>query len=64
MEDNISFSTFPNNKFAALAYLYVQNQDFTDASPSDVLDAYDLAYEQIQNHANRKCNPYRLGDNE
>ena len=63
MSDYISLSTFPNDKFAALAYLYVQNQDLSGSSPADILDAYDLAYEQIKNYANSNCNPYHLGNN-
>ena len=41
---------FPSNELEALAMLYVQSQDLTDASPEDLYDMYQDAYQKIRDH--------------
>lgn len=45
--DEIMLNTFPQNKIEALAMLYVQNQDLSGMSPTDLLEMYQDAHEAI-----------------
>lgn len=40
-------STFPANEIEALALLYVQTRDISDATPEDLLTMYDQACEKM-----------------
>lgn len=48
--------TFPSTKAEALAMLYVQSQDLSNATPEELLDMYTDAYERIKK-ANGKKQP-------
>lgn len=48
------FGSFPNNKIAALALLYMQNQDLSNLSPEAVLDKYDEVYKKLFLHQEKK----------
>ncbi len=50
----INLSTFPDSKLEALALLYVQSQNLSDKSPSEILDMYDDAYQELRNHQKKK----------
>lgn len=41
---------FPSTSVEALAYLYVQNQDISDLSPSELFDLYQKAKHEIEAH--------------
>ncbi|MEF7657891.1 hypothetical protein AAHH72_26190 [Bacillus cereus] len=40
MANNVNLNTFPSNKIQALTMLYLQNQDLTGKSPSEIVDLY------------------------
>jgi len=40
-----------NEKLDALVMLYLQNQDLSDKSPSEIFDIYIRAREEIKQHA-------------
>ncbi|UPJ16063.1 hypothetical protein MYW48_25815 [Bacillus cereus] len=40
MANNVQLNTFPSNKIQALTMLYLQNQDLTGKSPSEIVDLY------------------------
>lgn len=48
MSDQIKFSTFPRDKFEALALLYVQAQDLSEKTPAQILALYKAAYSEIK----------------
>lgn len=52
MPDN--FMTFPANESQAIAMLYVQNQDLTGLTPTQIYDEYHKAYEEIRKHKGNK----------
>ena len=39
---------FPSNKFEALAMLYLENQDLSDLSPSELFAKYKEVYVEIK----------------
>lgn len=45
---------FPNNRFEALAMLYLENQDLSDLSPSELFAKYNEVYAEIK-EAHRKA---------
>ena len=47
---DIKLSSFPDDKFSALAMLYLQSHDFSNLSPSELATKYDEVYEEIKNH--------------
>ncbi len=53
MADTV-FKTFPDNEIEALALLWVQNQDLSNATPEDLLDKYQDAYDKIKEHKKQK----------
>lgn len=54
MSKDVSFSTFPSDKYSALALLYTQNQDLSGLSAEEIVDLYDDAYQSIRRHSNDK----------
>lgn len=61
MPDSVALNTFPDNKLEALAMLYLENQDLSGLSPSDILDKYDYALDQIKLHNKEVSKNRRLG---
>lgn len=55
MSNDINLSTFPATKLQALAILYLQNQNLSNLTPSQILEKYNLAYKELL-EANRKNN--------
>ena len=51
---SISLSTFPGNKFEALAMLYMQQQNLSGMSPEQVLDKYQEVYAKMRDHERMK----------
>lgn len=43
-----TFRTFPDNETAALAMLWLQNQDLSSATPEELLEKYQDAYSKIK----------------
>lgn len=42
---------FPKSKYEAIAYLYVQNQDLSDKTPTEIYDMYCAALNELEkNH--------------
>ena len=54
MSDTINISSFPGDKYEALAMLHVQSQDVSGFSPEQLLDAYQESYDRIRSHAKAK----------
>lgn len=48
MSTEIDLNTFPSNKIQALTMLYLQNQDLTGKSPSEIVDLYMSATKEIR----------------
>jgi hypothetical protein len=46
--------SFPPGKRSALTMLYLQNQDLSGLTPSQLLDKYDDVYDEINNHYKEK----------
>ena len=51
---DIALKTFPGNETEALAMLWIQNQDLSNATPEELLDKYQDAYDKIRDHKKRK----------
>lgn len=47
MADN-AFKTFPSNEAEALAMLWLQNQNLSSATPEELFDKYQDAYDKIR----------------
>lgn len=48
MNDNkVSLNTFPSNRCEALALLYVQSKNLSEATPEDLAEMYSDAYDRI-----------------
>jgi hypothetical protein len=54
MSNNIHFSSFPVNELQALAILYVQNQDLTGKSPTDIYNLYRTTYDEMCNEKEKQ----------
>lgn len=54
MSDNIHFSSLPVNELQALAILYVQNQDLTGKSPTDIYNLYRTTYDEMCNEKEKQ----------
>lgn len=54
--DSPILNTFPENETQALAMLYVQNQDLSSATPEQLFDLYQDAYDKIKAHRKEKRN--------
>lgn len=50
MSDKFDLSTFPSNKISGLAMLYLQNQDLSNMTPSELASKYDTVYSEIKAH--------------
>lgn len=48
MANDVNLNAFPSNKIQALTMLYLQNQDLTDKSPSEIVDLYISVTEEIR----------------
>lgn len=46
-----TLNTFPTNKIAALAMLYVEKHATSEHTPEELLDMYNDAYDRIRNHS-------------
>lgn len=53
MED-IKLKVFPKDESEALAMLWLQNQDLSNATPEELLDKYQDAYNKIREHKKQK----------
>ena len=51
---DIVLKTFPGNETEALAMLWIQNQDLSNATPEELLDKYQDAYDKIKEHKKQK----------
>jgi hypothetical protein len=40
MSNDVNLSTFPSNRIEALTMLYLQNQDLTNKTPSEIVELY------------------------
>lgn len=49
-----SFMTFPSNETQAIAMLYVQSQDLSGLTPTQIYDQYRKAYEEIRKYKGNK----------
>ena len=49
MQETI-LQTFPKNEREALAMLYVQNQDLTGKTPTQIAELYDAAHNEIRQY--------------
>lgn len=49
-----SFMTFPSNETQAIAMLYVQSQDLSGLTPTQIYDKYRKAYEEIRKYKGNK----------
>lgn len=50
MNNNINLDAFPSNRTQALAYLYTQNQDLKDKTPTEIAKIYVSAYNEINSN--------------
>lgn len=48
MSNDVNLNTFPSNRVQALTMLYLQNQDLTDKSPSEIVDLYLSVTQEIK----------------
>lgn len=52
-------SDFPNNRYDALALIYVQSRDLSTLSPAEILDLYENARQEIKERgAERRSEAY------
>ena len=51
---NLKLSTFPANSIDALTMLYLENQDLSKKSPSQIFDLYEKTYEEIYQQSKRR----------
>ena len=56
---NSTLRTFPSNETQALAFLWLEKQDLSEKSPTELLAMYDEAYNEIieANRANPNKKP-------
>jgi hypothetical protein len=40
MSNDVNLNTFPSNRTEALTMLYLQNQDLSEKSPSEIVELY------------------------
>ena len=48
MADGVSLDVFPSDRFEALAMLYLQNQDLSGKTPTELHDMYWSVLKEIQ----------------
>lgn len=53
---DITLRSFPANKYEYIISLYLENQDLTDLTPVEILEKYDQAKNELDEHLseNRK----------
>lgn len=56
MSDKISVQQFPSSELEAIALLYVQNQDLSGKTPTEMINLYYEAYYEILGDYARKRN--------
>lgn len=55
MSDNVELKSFPKDAIEAAAYLYIQHQDLTGKSPSEIYELYLTAYyEVLKSHREKR----------
>jgi hypothetical protein len=55
---DINLTTFPENKYSALALLYLEQTGVGDLSPEELLDKYEAVRQRMREHtANKRSNP-------
>lgn len=47
---DVNLSTFPKGKESALTMLYLEKQDLSDLSPTELAKKYDEVYEEISSY--------------
>lgn len=52
--------TFPKNKIEALALLYLENQDLTNLTPTEIAEKFDEAENKITQHYSSESSPNDL----
>ena len=52
--NEVKLNMFPSNEYEALAMLYVQSRDLSNASPCDLWDMYKDAYNKITGYVANK----------
>lgn len=60
MNDSVSLNTFPRTREEALTMLYLQNQDLSGLSPSEIQEKYWKAYREIQRDSKKNKDYYRV----
>lgn len=50
MQDTATLKSFPDDKYAALALLYLQNQDLSGVTPEQLLDMYEETRQKMRAH--------------
>ena len=57
MSDSVILKAFPENKSEALTMLYLQSQDLSGLTPSELLLKYEEVYEEINKYVYRHAFP-------
>jgi hypothetical protein len=57
VSDSVILKTFPENKVDALTMLYLQSQNLSGLTPSELVLKYEEVHEEINNFAHRKTFP-------
>lgn len=60
MPNEVKLSTFPETEYEALALLYVQNQDLSDATPEEIFDLYFDAKQKIRAQSRERRKNQRM----
>lgn len=54
MDESITLNTFPSSSTEALALLYVQNQNLSKITPTELLELYWKTYYEILNESKER----------
>lgn len=57
---NIDLTTFPENKYSALALLYLEQTGVGDLSPEELLDKYEEVRQRMRVHSSNKRSNSRI----
>lgn len=60
MPDEVKLSTFPETEYEALALLYVQSRDISEASPEEIYDLYYDAKIQMRDRGRQRRKERKL----
>ena len=60
MANEVRLSTFPSDKYEALALLYIQQQDLSKLSPEEIYDKYVETKDKIRKYACTNRKPAKL----